>query len=142
MTDLDPLIVELHARRLSWGVSRDILARTIGCSYESLRRWETGSRPPGLPILHRWAGALGCDVLLVYHGQEEADDWVAVDRAVDGERLTLTPRDRVLVVRRLTRAGKSAADIARIVESSTRQVIRDRNTTLPHSGGIKEEGTA
>jgi len=58
---------------------------------------------------------------------DDAVDEVAVERAVRGEQLNLTPQERLEAVARLTRRGTSARETARLLHTTERHVVRLRS---------------
>ena len=63
MTDdprpIDPLIVDLRARRKAAGLSQEALAQALGASLQYMGRLERGLHDPALSLLRRWMQALG-----------------------------------------------------------------------------------
>jgi DNA-binding CsgD family transcriptional regulator len=57
-----------------------------------------------------------------------AFDEIAVQRALHGDAVHLRPVERAEAVRRLTAAGRSAADIAALLGTTKRSVVRHRAT--------------
>lgn len=51
---------KLRAERERVGMSRELLAITIGMSASGISLYEAGHRTPPRPVLLRLAGALGC----------------------------------------------------------------------------------
>jgi len=58
---------------------------------------------------------------------DDAVDEVAVERAMRGEQLNLTPQERLEAVARLTRRGTSARETARLLHTTERHVVRLRS---------------
>ena len=57
----------------------------------------------------------------------EPVDEIAVQRAMGGDRIPLTPRERGLAISELTRRGLSVRQIAERIGYSSRQVLRYRS---------------
>ncbi len=66
------------------------------------------------------------DVLDVLDADDAVDE-VAVERAMRGEQLNLTPQERLEAVARLTRRGTSARETARLLHTTERHVVRLRS---------------
>jgi DNA-binding CsgD family transcriptional regulator len=69
-------------------------------------------------------------------------DEIAVERAVAGERLTLTLRERGLAIDRLTRAGLSARQIGLRLGISDRTVGRYRAGQIQAAQSMPERNAA
>jgi DNA-binding XRE family transcriptional regulator len=69
--NLHPLIVKLRMRRLSTGMMQTELAQKIGCSSNSLVKWERGKCIPNALNLIDWANALGLRVSLEKDGESD-----------------------------------------------------------------------
>jgi transcriptional regulator with XRE-family HTH domain len=97
---------------------------TPGSSVKSSRRAAAAGWPP--PIA--WDDDTIDDPTAVPFAGEAVDiDEVVVQRALAGRPVTLSRPERVEAVRRLTAAGRSAADIAAVLGVDDRTVQRDRS---------------
>ena len=90
----------IREARLLAGLSQYELADRAGVPRPSLGRWERGVVEPGFDMARRVLRACGFDVTLVRYEPDES----ARDRL--GERLELTPQERVLAL--LGEPGKKA----------------------------------
>jgi transcriptional regulator with XRE-family HTH domain len=82
----------IREARLLAGLSQERLAERLALPRQSVARWERGAVEPGFDTVRRLLRACGFDVSLVRYEPDES----AQVRL--GERLELTPQERVLAL--------------------------------------------
>jgi hypothetical protein len=110
------------AKRSSWLSKTHRLAIAIDCEHAATR-----TMIGGVGCGQCWEEAIRTDE----RGELNAGpayDFAAVERVLSGERLPLSRDDRLECVRRLVAQKLSDGEIAARINSSGRQVIRDRQT--------------
>jgi helix-turn-helix protein len=97
MTQKDPLIKDLIARRQALGWSLQDLGERCGIDERFLSDWERGSGSPRLDAAQLWSAALGIKFALVPTEQEVRHglriDWDQRCVTVDGTPVRLTPME-------------------------------------------------
>ncbi|HVC54810.1 MAG TPA: winged helix-turn-helix domain-containing protein [Stellaceae bacterium] len=97
MTDKDPLIIDLIARRQTLGWSLRELSERSGIDEPRLAQWEDGSDLPRLDAAQRWGAALGVKLNLVPAAGEPHRgvriDWNERRVTVEGVPVRLTPME-------------------------------------------------
>lgn len=60
---LAEVVAQLVAVRRAWNLTPEDVGELVGCTGVTIRKLETGIRVPSVPLLFRWANALGYDML-------------------------------------------------------------------------------
>ena len=97
MTNKDPLIGDLRARRQALGWSLQDVSERCGVDEKFLCEWERGAGSPRLDAIHRWGAALGAKLALVSADESPRRglriDWERRYVTVDGTPIRLTPME-------------------------------------------------
>ena len=97
MTNNDPLIGDLKARRHALGWSLQDVSERCGVDAKFLCDWEHGVGSPRLEAIHRWGAALGAKLALVSAEEMPQQglriDWEQRRVTVDGTPIRLTPME-------------------------------------------------
>jgi transcriptional regulator with XRE-family HTH domain len=70
---IDPLILQLQARRLALGLTALEVGRRAGVNHDTIRHIEDGWSGGTLPVLRAYATAIGCDIQAIDEERQPDD---------------------------------------------------------------------